>query len=463
MFNNRLFTIFAGQSYTAKFAGGSALNLYRDFLNAPQLNPPVSEYRIGPDLDFNRNTFATYYGGDGILKTANINEPRFNYTPTGNLEGLLIEGQKTNLIEYSNDFSQGSVWLVPNNGVTFLTNVSSISAPDNTETATLMTNTSAFGFHLITWNGTPALDETEPLSSAEFYDRSIFIKKETARYVVFSVSPTVSATTAGGGGGDVFEGVTNIFDFDTEQFVHFSVPQTSITPIQNGWFRITFGRTTPNNATNRLTVGISKGPNFEDTIFSTEESDLSGVYIWGAQAEFGKTSTYIPTNGAQVTRAGDNASIIKNKLTLIYNPSASTFFIKGKRNTILEPSTFATFSNLANNNYWTITTSPTAFNIHTLTIDTLETGILSIETETINENTNYKLVASLRDNDIVLYQNNSLAGNITNSLIPQSTNFENKIDRFRLGRFGPTNYLNGHIQEFGYWPTRLTEQQILEL
>ena len=58
------------------------------------------EVKVGEDVvarmvNFSRNSTATYIGKDGQLKTAAVNEPRFEKG------GLLIEGQSTNLFLYS--------------------------------------------------------------------------------------------------------------------------------------------------------------------------------------------------------------------------------------------------------------------------------------------------------------------------------------------------------------------------
>lgn len=58
------------------------------------------EVKVGDDVvaqmvNFSRSTTATYIGKDGLLRTAAVNEPRFEK------EGLLIEGQSTNLFLYS--------------------------------------------------------------------------------------------------------------------------------------------------------------------------------------------------------------------------------------------------------------------------------------------------------------------------------------------------------------------------
>ncbi|MBP4034264.1 hypothetical protein, partial [Aeromonas sp. PrichA-15] len=50
-------------------------------------------------VNFSRNSTATYIGKDGQLKTAAANEPRFEK------EGLLVEGQSTNIVTNSNVFT----------------------------------------------------------------------------------------------------------------------------------------------------------------------------------------------------------------------------------------------------------------------------------------------------------------------------------------------------------------------
>ncbi|WP_323920141.1 phage head spike fiber domain-containing protein [Aeromonas caviae] len=51
-------------------------------------------------VNFSRSTTATYIGKDGLLKTAAANEPRFEK------DGLLVEGQSTNLLIWSDDMSK---------------------------------------------------------------------------------------------------------------------------------------------------------------------------------------------------------------------------------------------------------------------------------------------------------------------------------------------------------------------
>jgi hypothetical protein len=280
MFNNSLFLIFAKQRTPESFfAGGTALNLYRDFLNDPQINGPVSNYRIGPNLTFVRNSFGTFVNSNSAIETAGINVPRFEYDiSNGEFLGLLIEDQKTNLVTYSNNFTEQN-WTVSltGEGLTLTNSAVGVLAPDNTETATLIKPTSSYGFHTLSWNGTPAPFEDDPNPIIDYYDRSIFVKKETARYIIISCSQTPSAF-AGGGQPD-FDGVSNIFDFDLPGFVQSGTPDPHYQTFNNGWFRIGLGRNSSNANTNRLTIGISNGPEFNDSLFAGNQNSLSGVYI----------------------------------------------------------------------------------------------------------------------------------------------------------------------------------------
>lgn len=65
-------------------------------------------------VDFTRASTATYTDAMGRIRTAAINEPRFTYDPaTGEALGLLVEGQATNFLLWSEDVSQ-EPWVTSN-------------------------------------------------------------------------------------------------------------------------------------------------------------------------------------------------------------------------------------------------------------------------------------------------------------------------------------------------------------
>jgi hypothetical protein len=454
MFSNRLFFIFAKQTGIKSLVpAATGLVLYRDFVSDKQLNGPVSVNRIGPDIVFTRDTQATYINNLSSVITASINEPRFNYSPTGEFLGLLLEDQITNLVPYSTNFTQN--WSAPLSTVTLTSNVTGIITPNGTETATLLQPTTGFNFHVVTWEGTPAPWEGNPTIPIENYSRSIFVKKETARYIVVSCSSEVSAF-AGGGNPD-FEGVANIFDFDLPGFVESSTAESTYQQYPDNWYRINLTRKSSNTNVNRLTVGVSNGPTFDDVKFSGNANSLSGVYIWGAQVEKGLLPTsYIPTNGTEITRAADNAYIEGTPFTTIYNLTGGTYFTTVRHNNQSDSRVIATFISENGLKYMTLGTSVSGLT-H---IFTNTSNPSSLESGTIVPNQNYNLTLGLAENDFVLYQDNTLTSTLTTGSLPQ---VPFRIIRYELGQFDGTKYLNGHIQKLGYYPYRLTNQELSAL
>jgi len=87
--------------------------------NYPDIRPTLNldfanTKRLDPRITFTRTTTGTYVGSDGLIKTAAIDEARFDHDPaTGESLGLLIEESRTNLDTNSEtledwDFTQAS-------------------------------------------------------------------------------------------------------------------------------------------------------------------------------------------------------------------------------------------------------------------------------------------------------------------------------------------------------------------
>ena len=56
-------------------------------------------------VDFTRASSGTYVGSDGLIKTATTNEARFDHNPdTLESLGLLVEEERTNLLQRSEEF-----------------------------------------------------------------------------------------------------------------------------------------------------------------------------------------------------------------------------------------------------------------------------------------------------------------------------------------------------------------------
>jgi len=449
MFSNQLFYTFASQATTG-FANLSGLVLYRDFVGDKQLNGPVSSFRIGPNISYLRNTNATLIDNAGFVQPVSINTPRFNHLPSTQYLGFLIEDQATNLAQYSTDFLN---WISPPEFVSLIPNVPLIPAPDNTETATLLLPTNRLGFHVISWNGTPFPYEGEPNPVTDTYSRSIFVKKETARYIIISCAPQVSAFAAGGR--PDFEGVANVFDFDLPGFLHESNAATFFEQYRDGWFRIGLSRRSTNANTNRLAIGVCDGPEFEDSKFIGDVNNPKGVYIWGGQVEKGGfSSSYIPTNGTAITRAADNAYLEGTSFIRIYNKEAGTYFTTVYHNGVFDPRPVATFISENGQRFMTLGTEFSGTK-HIFKNTSSSEDIIS---NTINSKQFYDLTIGMEDNNFAFYQDNTLVKELTsNATLPR---IPFRMFRYELGQFNNTKYLNGHIQKLGYYTSRLPNEQL---
>jgi hypothetical protein len=221
--------------------------------------------------------------GTPLLRTAAINEPRLEYDASGNPLGLLIEEARSNLVPYS-DLSSGWNWV----------NTTDIggaaTAPDGTQTATLMRENTAGTAHITL----PAVVSASTSTTA-----SIFAKAGGRRYLQLTDSTNQP----------------NWAMFDLEQGVVTEQKASGITatiePYGNGWYRCKAALTLPASGSTTNFVWGSSILATTNGLRNVYQGDgTSGIYLWGAQVETGAFPTsYIPTSGSTVTRAADFASL----------------------------------------------------------------------------------------------------------------------------------------------------------
>jgi hypothetical protein len=455
-YNNTIFGFFASNAatYGTLYIGPTSQTIYRDFVGSLALNglPP---FRKGPNFNISRPGPATYFNNLCAIDYQARNTPRFEYGPDGIYRGLLIESTRTNQIPYSSNFQNTNTWsvLVSTDGPGAVLLSSQVLAPDNINTATLLSGLPAVGFRAISFNS--FVTETNALIS-----RSIFIKQNIGRYVFFCGSNPAEE----GGNVDL---VIRIFDFDTKQFVEWgpgglwgnAVPgypnyDTQVQILPNDWIRISVADEDTNDNLNKLTIGTAGASGWESG-FYTDQDNIGSFYIWGAQYERGNTpSSYIPTNGVSVTRPAD--SITMPRLSGYYNPLESSFYIKGSRRDVLEgDNTFGAFvQSIDGSSFWELYGRAVgdvpigqgfnaSYNLSSFEI---------LETETPQPNTVYTLIGSLSTDFTSMsayYAQNQTFTNLS-SVSGIAPNLRSTT--LRLGQRFNTNYLNGHIQELGYWP-----------
>ncbi len=162
-------------------------------------------------IDFTRSSTGTYLGSDGLIKTANVDEPRLEYDASGQPLGLLIEEQRTNLALNSVNASSDNA----------TTNVTQTANQANSLTGTddaflLQANTT----------GTSYSGQSTSVTSGTSYTASRFVKAGASNFAQLSMG-------TGGFGNQVFAN----FDLNTGTVAQESNCVAVMTNMGSGWYR----------------------------------------------------------------------------------------------------------------------------------------------------------------------------------------------------------------------------------
>ena len=223
------------------------------------------------------------------IKEVTGDQPRLNYDISNGVvqscPSLLLEPARTNLITYSEDFSQ---WTASNLTVTDNNAIS----PDGTLNASKLTAVSG--------SATKRIQETGFSTTSTERCYSIFVKTDDIKAIQLLHS------------GDL-QGFAR---FDLVDYTVGSVGSKTTATIQNygnGWYKCT----AIFNSTNAF--GSSLYVYFSDSAIGSyggTSSQVGDLFIYGAQYEEGSYPTsYIPTNGSSQTRAAETCDDAGNAAT----------------------------------------------------------------------------------------------------------------------------------------------------
>ena len=239
------------------------------------------------DLTVVRNTTATARNSSGNLESVAVNVPRLNYPIGGGCPSWLIEGQSTNLVTYSNEFTNTS-WSKQR-----LTVVGQKLIPN-----------SVFNSHLIR--------KTLTTTTAGKQTMSIEAKADGYNFIRFWE--------------DASTGKQCFFDLVNGTATNSNMDSVSIIPLSDGYYKciatVTVG--TPNPFGFRVNVTP------DGTTLNFSGDGINGVLIRNAQLETGSIATsYIPTNGSTVTRNADVFS--KTGISSLIGQTEGSVFIHAKK------------------------------------------------------------------------------------------------------------------------------------
>ena len=426
--------------------------------NFPGFSPSLNlnfarSKRLDPRVTFVRQTGATVTNELGLLERVGNNIPRFDHVydaSTGAVRslGLLIEEQRENLVDYSNDFTQ--LWSQPD----IITANDTIS-PDGTLNAAKVTNdsnTNNFNFA-----GYRVFAGTKTT-----YTYSFFIKDDDSG--AFSIIVGTEQFNSGTG-----TYARNTFNFSTKTFTTFQyvgqesgyVTNQTYEEYPNGWFRIitTFDTSSFTSTQTQINFGFYQG-----VYGSTSSYYQKSLYTWGHQLEVGAFPTsYIPTTGLPTTRLADRATIDGQNFSSWYNQIEGTYFISTKIAHTPNPNVAMLF--LVGNS------AGARVSIEQTTSNTL--------TEIITNSGSYFFQPSgggilsaneFRKTSLSYISTNGIttigtASNLSTLADTASSIDVNKsMNILYLGRYTDTfYYLNGHIQQFVYYPRKISNSQLQQL
>ena len=369
------------------------------------------------DFDFTRSGNATRVNSEGLIESVSSNVPRLNYPLIdGVVQGcpsLFLEPQRLQLIQYSEDFSQG-YWIKQSSTITS----NSIISPDGTLNADLYTTSSAT-FDFIQTTGSFIVSG---------YSFSIFAKKGTSDKIDLAL--TGAAFTD-----------TRVVRFDltnktTETLG--GILSSKIEEYPNGWFRCSIYAVT--NAVGSGTIRILSG--------STD--NVSTLYIWGAQVEQGYLTSYIPNYGTAlgVTRSAETCNNAGDVNT--FNDSEGVLFaeISTFDDTSVKAITLGdgTSSNRIQFFY---------FNGASIYGACIVGGVSQASIFTnIDVSSNIKVAFKYKVNDFALWVNGFKVGIDTNGTVPTGLNtlrFDNGV--------GGSN-LDGSTKQIQYFDTALSDEEL---
>ena len=285
-----------------------SLNL--DFMNNP---------RIDNRFDFNRYSKGSYYDKDGIIRYADIGEPRFSYdVETGNCKGLLLEKAATNLVYWSDipaplnaSYMSTVDGAAPDGGTAGLYKVA--SAVSNTRASARNRDITGSGWSNIS------------ITSAGYYTHSVYLKP--VNWPSRTYSHWDDSADSGYAGANIPG-----FTLPTDKSSVFLTGHSSTGPwyqyvehIKDDWWRASLTFYHPGGiARNTIMMGDLKIVNN----YNGGESS----YFWGMQTEGGRNaSSYIKTKNYQVTRAVDTLQMQPNEFKKVYNYDEVTFIIDAEQ------------------------------------------------------------------------------------------------------------------------------------
>ncbi len=347
-------------------------------------------------VNFSRSTTKTYWGKDGQFKVAASNEPAFE------LEGLLLEGQSQNLVVYS----EGATFFTANASFQTLTNNVSGVLPMTGQRISFATNNGETNANLIQTSLT--------LTGGQTYTYSAHLKVETGD----TSAPENCIGVYAANGLNI--GARAVIRKTGDGIYRVSVPFT----VNGTGSQMVFIRFNRIGAPSAVWTAVVGGVQLENLPFA---------------------SSYIPTNGAAVTRAAD-VCWIPNALNVTPDYGDITIAMEVRRNLAIPSSLF-----------------PRAIHIsdrQCVVADSARVvarggGVEQVNISTAAPGTRERIAATIKGSTIACFLNGIKATLPQTPILPVS----NGTSCF-IGSRNGLDGLFGHVRNVRIWQRTLSDEQI---
>ena len=333
--------------------------------------------------------------------------PRLDYSGGASCPSLLLEPQRTNIIDQSEYFG---AWTF-GSGITLTHNHA--TSPEGIQNATLLARTTSGN-----------VQQSKSITSGSTYAISVFAKTGT--------SSIVKIISTG-----LFDVSDTTFDLSDQSITTTlgSVVDADIEDYGNGWYRCWITQTAASTGTGQ--VRINTGDNVN-------------ILLYGAQLEAGSYPTsYIPTYGSSVTRSADSCE--KTGISSLIGQTEGTLFAEFEIG--VDFAHFFLYTNTSNAIYIQ-TRIGDSWRAYVINGGVYEVIIVSGSVPTSGF---VKMAFAYKENDFVLYANGSLIQADTSGSVPVCDSYD-----LGLGPYG-AGLAAKRTKQTILFPTRLSNTELAAL
>ena len=387
------------------------------------------------DAQLESGYFATPYietTTEAVTRPNRHDTPRLDYS--GTEPSLLLEPQRTNLVKYSEDYSNNlidNITVSANNAI----------SPEGVQNATLITEDTNTGLHRLREQSNITFTKDDSQYVISFFAKS---NGRNIKYIDDGYAGSSTIVHFNLSTGQTSNEGSLIIDSNMEDY-------------GNGWYRCSavVNKASASQGLFRFTLRLLGGASNDTDSYTGDGT--SGVWIYGKQAEdaVNYATSYIPTNGQAETR---NLDLSTNSNISDFLPSTGyTIFFEVK-----SPPAF-TGGTQAPLNFTSSTTdriSPYFYNgtlVTDIVANSVVRGALVLESSAV-VNAIYKVAISVQDNNIRKSVNGSSTSLLNSDLVSPV------LSALRLGSFNTTsNALGSTLGQIVLFPEALTDTELQQL